>query len=264
MKISSTCVFLVVVIAVAGHLHHVEAVCGSNGLDLSPLKGKEYSISKGGYNYNLNVCGTSEQKCPNDPDGIFSGMVVQTYPSGLGKMPCWVLGIYDKEARWASLTGSQEGTQVTMSNGSPNDCPEGMPRSLQVNFVCAPRPEPENGRFTLKNKVCDYFVEFPTCYACKDGCIKITTSSFGATFLTVFAISLLVYVVLGYTINLFLRKMPLSQAFPNREFWWAFFADVKGGISFIIFGLFSAGNSSGSGKYQSNTGRETENPYNTA
>ena len=263
MKVSTNCFFVVVIVAVAHHLRLVRAACGSNGLDLSPLAGKEYSISLGGYNYNLNVCGVSEQKCPKDPDGIFSGMVVQTKPSGLKDMPCWVLGVFDKEASWTSLTGSQNGAQLTMNNGSPSDCPYGIPRTVQVNFVCAPRPEPANGRFTLRSKVCDYVVEFPTCHACEGGCIKITTSSFGATFLTIFAISLLVYVALGYAINIFVRKIPLSKAFPNKAFWSAFFADALGGVSFL-FGVFSGGNSSGSSKFQASAGKDSENPYNTA
>ena len=253
-------------VVLAGQRYVAAAACASNGLDLSPLKGKEFSTSLGGYNYNMNVCGTSEQKCPDDPDGIFTGMIVQTKPSGLRKSPCFVLGQYDEDASWTAIKGPPAGTQLTMKNGSPNDCPEGFPRTVEINFVCASGTEPASGQFKVKNQKCDYVVDFPTCYACTGGCIKIATSNFfGRTFLVVFAITASIYVVLGTAINKFAYKMPLSEAFPNKGFWSSFFSDFVSGISFT-FGLCSGagGSSSGSDKYQASAGSGNENPYNTA
>ena len=53
--------------------------------------------------YSLNICGTSSTECATDPDGITSGMAVQTKtgPTGGG---CYVLSQYDdsvSSANWS-------------------------------------------------------------------------------------------------------------------------------------------------------------------
>ena len=50
--------------------------------DFTKLSTSDFSTTAGGYTYNLRVCGTSEQKCPNDPDQITTGMAVQTKNTG--------------------------------------------------------------------------------------------------------------------------------------------------------------------------------------
>ena len=45
--------------------------------DFTKLSTSDFSTTAGGYTYNLRVCGTSEQKCPNDPDQITTGMAVR-------------------------------------------------------------------------------------------------------------------------------------------------------------------------------------------
>ena len=50
--------------------------------DFTKLTKSEFSTTAGGYTYNLKICGTSEQTCPNDPDGITTGMGIQTKNTG--------------------------------------------------------------------------------------------------------------------------------------------------------------------------------------
>ena len=72
---------------------------GETTYDFTKIAGKDVTVSAGGYDYSLNICGTSYMKCENDPDGITSGMVVETKS---GKDVCNVLGQYDDSVTSAS------------------------------------------------------------------------------------------------------------------------------------------------------------------
>ncbi len=72
---------------------------GETTYDFTKIAGKDVTVSAGGYDYSLNICGTSYMKCENDPDGITSGMVVETKS---GQDVCNVLGQYDDSVTSAS------------------------------------------------------------------------------------------------------------------------------------------------------------------
>ena len=80
---------------------------GGTTYDFTKIAGKEVTVTAGDYKYNLNICGTSSMECPNDPDGVTSGMAVQTKPNPFGGA-CYVLGQYDNS--------------VTSANWSPRKC----------------------------------------------------------------------------------------------------------------------------------------------
>ena len=130
--------------------------------DFTKLSTSDFSTTAGGYTYNLRVCGTSEQKCPNDPDQITTGMAVQTKNTGGFGSNCYVLGQYDSSvtsANWAALDGGK-GVSLTLANGSPSRCPEGTPRAVQVNFECA-AAEVDNS--LIDNTDCEYTFHHKTC-----------------------------------------------------------------------------------------------------
>jgi hypothetical protein len=134
--------------------------------DFSHLAGKSYSVNTGGYTYDLTICGTSAITCPNDPDGVTSGMAVET-KQGTVSDTCYVLGQYDNTANWA-LLNSGKGVGFTLGNGSPVDCPDGTPRTLQLNLECS-TSETDN-TFTIDNAGCEYAIHYKTCLACEKGC----------------------------------------------------------------------------------------------
>ena len=128
-------------------------------------------MTAGGYTYDMSICGTSSTQCPNDPDGVTSGMVVQTKPSPFGGA-CYVLGQYDDSvttANWSPLTGSPAGVALTLANGSPSDCPEGTPRQLALNFECGSTQE--DTAWTIDDGGdCSYTIHYKTCLACANVC----------------------------------------------------------------------------------------------
>ena len=86
----------------------------------------------------MKICGTSATTCPDDPDGVTSGMAVQTKPSPFGGC-CYILGQYDDSvttSNWSPFTGPPAGVALTLANGAPSDCPQGTPRQLSLKFEC--------------------------------------------------------------------------------------------------------------------------------
>ena len=85
--------------------------------DFTKVSNKDISITADGYTYALNICGTSATECPNDPDGVTSGMAVQTQPNPFGPK-CYVLSQYDDsvtEANWSPLIGTPHGVSLTLA-----------------------------------------------------------------------------------------------------------------------------------------------------
>ena len=148
--------------------------CKYNDLDFSALAGKNFNpADEGGYSYDLTICGESSKTCPNDPDGVISGSMVQTKGTGwMGE--CFVLGEYtdtDQPPVWGP--GASGGAQVTMSNGSPNQCPNGLPRQLILEFTCSSSSDstPKDADIKIADGGdCKYTVTIPTCLACSGGC----------------------------------------------------------------------------------------------
>ena len=73
---------------------------GGTTYDFSKIAGKDFTTTSGDYTYSLNICGTSSTECATDPDGITSGMAVQTNAGG----KCYVLSQYDdsvSSANWS-------------------------------------------------------------------------------------------------------------------------------------------------------------------
>ena len=209
--------------------------------DFTKLSTSDFSTTAGGYTYNLRVCGTSEQKCPNDPDQITTGMAVQTKNTGGFGSNCYVLGQYDSSvtsANWAALDGGK-GVSLTLANGSPSDCPEGTPRAVQVNFECA-AAEVDNS-FTIDNTDCEYTFHYKTCYACAKGCggggggggsPSHSEMTFFEIFFIIFVSSLSVYCIGGVVFNVYKYEKKGTEAIPNRGFWSAVPGYVKDGFVF--------------------------------
>ena len=88
---------------------------GETTYDFTKIAGKEVTVTEGDYNYNLNICGTSSMECPNDPNGVTSGMAVQTHtsPSPYGDY-CYVLGQYDATANWSPRKFSLEVSSLSL------------------------------------------------------------------------------------------------------------------------------------------------------
>ena len=152
-------------------VHAAGPTCKFNGLDFSALAGKSYKpTDENGYSYDLTVCGTSQTQCPNDPDGVITGMAIQTKGSGWLR-ECFVLGVYDDEffaPNWRPL--ASDGAALTMANGSPDSCPSGMPRLLEVDFTCGKMESPADTAIVVQNSGCQFIFSFPTCHACTGGC----------------------------------------------------------------------------------------------
>ena len=141
--------------------------CGkANGkYDFSELKNLNMSIMQDGYNYTIDLCGLSPRKCPKDPDGVVEGMATQYSPQR-----CYVLGQYDNTVAWEE---GDETATLTTGNGSPADCPLGLPRKLSVTLMCDPKQTkkdlPET-TFSVSSSGCSIQVAVPTCLACNKGC----------------------------------------------------------------------------------------------
>ena len=73
--------------------HTMQILHGRDHIRFSKIAGKVLTTS-GDYTYSLNICGTSSTECQTDPDGITSGMAVQTKTGPLGG-GCYVLSQYD-------------------------------------------------------------------------------------------------------------------------------------------------------------------------
>ena len=76
---------------------------GGTTYDFSKIAGKDFTTTSGDYTYSLNICGTSSTECQSDPDGITSGMAVQTKTGPTGGN-CYVLSQYDdsvSSANWS-------------------------------------------------------------------------------------------------------------------------------------------------------------------
>ena len=120
--------------------------------DFSPLKGLQLTTEDSGYTYTMNLCSTSSQKCPDDPDGVTEGMATQTKVSVVTS-GCWVLAQWDSTAKW---TNTQDTVKLQLGNGSPDQCPDGLPRTFSATFTCDPnvqinKDDYSKASFTVKN-----------------------------------------------------------------------------------------------------------------
>lgn len=222
--------------------------CKYNDLDFSALAGKNFNpADEGGYSYDLTICGESSKTCPNDPDGVISGSMVQTKGTGwMGE--CFVLGEYtdtDQPPVWGP--GASGGAQVTMSNGSPNQCPNGLPRQLILEFTCSSSSDstPKDADIKIADGGdCKYTVTIPTCLACSGGCAgggggggsggggggSAGGDHFFGTFFWVCVILFLTYCIGGVAYNIYRNEKTGLEAIPNRPFWGALPGYTKDGI----------------------------------
>jgi hypothetical protein len=147
------------------------AACGmaQGKYDFTPLSTFQMNVSAGDYQYTVRLCGTSSQQCPNDPDEVITGMATQT------NLPdhCYVLAQYDTTAVW---TEGAETASLSFANGTPEDCPDGLPRHFKVNFVCDPEQTEKDiskTTFTVnqESQPCFYSYSVSTCLACDKGCV---------------------------------------------------------------------------------------------
>eukprot|EP00945_MAST-04E_sp_MAST-4E-sp1_P000239 g239.t1 len=149
--------------------------CGKKGgkYDFSPLAAFVLNTTTEGYTYTLHTCGTSSQKCPDDPDGVLEGMAAQT-----SEDRCYILGVDDSTVVWTEDTEKQTATMTAVGSGA--DCPMGEPRQLNVVFSCDEsqmKGDLKDTKFTMQkqNTGCDYTYEVATCLACNKGCQSGTT-----------------------------------------------------------------------------------------
>ena len=89
---------------------------GETTYDFTKIAGKEVSVTAGGYQYNLNICGTSSKECLKDPEGVTTGMAVVSKPSPYGGA-CYVLGQFDysvTSTNWSPRKFSLEVSSLTL------------------------------------------------------------------------------------------------------------------------------------------------------
>ena len=234
-------------LAVTGSVRAAGPACKYNDLDFSALAGKSYNpADENGYSYDLTICAPSQTQCPNDPDGVITGMAVQTKGSGW-LQECFVLGVYTDDTEppsWGPY--APEGAALTMGNGSPAQCPDGMPRQLEVDFTCGKTESPSDSAIVLKNTGCQYIFSFPTCHACKGGCSgggggggggggsggggAGGSGHFFGTFLWIFVGVFCAYCIGGVAYNVYRNQKKGLEAIPNREFWGSLPGYTKDGV----------------------------------
>ena len=108
-------------------------------------------------------------------------------------------------------TNAKDKVTLELGNGSPADCPEGLPRTFTATFTCDPnvhitKDDYTKATFTATNPAgtCQYDFNIPTCIACDAGC-KSETTLF-EIFLIVFIIVVCVYLLAGILLNKFYFK----------------------------------------------------------
>ena len=197
--------------------------CGSNTccyydaktnsfFDLSPLKGKTFSSQdKDGYLYKFSPCGKVSAKgfvCADDPDGVLQGTAVQKAAVDPDDKKCWVLGQFDEtvsQDNWQVLFDSKkkvDGVQLSTDNGTGNQCKYGLPRKLQIQYVCGNNLSPaDNSWKVTQPSPCFYSIKFPTNIACVNGETPPGGLGFGTIVLIVFSSSLVLYTIVGFAIK---------------------------------------------------------------
>ena len=71
---------------------------------------------------------------PDDPDEVTEGMATQTQQSVVSSR-CYILSQWDSTAVWKN---SKDKVTLEFGNGSPADCPEGLPRTLRQRLHAIP------------------------------------------------------------------------------------------------------------------------------
>ena len=85
---------------------------------------------------------------------------------------CYVLSQYDTTAVW---TEGKETASLSLANGTPQDCPDGLPRHFKVEFVCDPKQTEKDiskTTFTVNKESQPCYISYSvsTCLACDNGC----------------------------------------------------------------------------------------------
>ena len=232
--------------------------CKSGDLDFTPLKGKSFTFTSGDYTYDLAVCQAASKSCTQDPDGIVTGMVVQTGTSG----QCWVLGVFDSPLAPPVWNGAS----LKLADGTGADCPFGTTsRETTVAFKCADKAEPSSSDLSITDEgTCTYEVTFPTCYACKGGCKNAPGGggggggggglNFFGIFFIAFISAMSVYCIGGILFNVYKQDKKGLEAIPNREFWGAIPGYTKEGVVYSSKASFNFIKSKTSGNADSNSG----------
>uniref|UniRef100_A0AAX7UFT6 MRH domain-containing protein n=1 Tax=Astatotilapia calliptera TaxID=8154 RepID=A0AAX7UFT6_ASTCA len=122
--------------------------------DLSPLSkphGGFYNLTKGIYQYYINVCGpVSVSSCPEKAGAC---QVEKNF---------WSLG--EQNSRLSYYDGL---IQLNYSNGTPYNNEEHTPRSTLISFLCDPQIGPGNPEFQIEDKY-TYNFRWYTSYACPE------------------------------------------------------------------------------------------------
>ena len=191
----------------------------------------DYTISVGGYDYIINVCGDTVKKCPGDAFSIatqwLNGSCVSILARQSPAPP--VISYIDPE-------DPGEGVTLTYSNGDV--CLDSFtPRKVVYNLYC------DDGITELdsaeEDPKCVYNFNFYTKYACpKSRTGKVITSknlSWGSIFLIGLLVSLVLYCVLGTYLNYKNgENQSISESIPNKDFWVELPSLVFTGIHFSL------------------------------
>jgi hypothetical protein len=214
----------------------------------------QLKVKGGEYEYTLKLCGTSSQQCPQDQDEVKTGMATQT------NLPdhCYVLAQYDTTAVW---TEGKQTASLSFANGTPEDCPDGLPRHFKVSFTCdssQSKGDLANTALTVlkENQPCYYEYAVKTCLACDAGCAS--GLGFGGLVLLIFCIAMGTYLLVGIAWNAFKLKKQGLEILPNRELWASFFGYVKDGIQFSFLVVTCKHNQA---SYDTFGGDATKSPY---
>jgi len=228
----------------------VDPFCGisSENIDMSSMKGTDYTATKDTYIYKLSVCGiTQDADCSKASGSIcqyFSNPVSYYHKLAsftVSPLPTW------------SLIDAQDptkGVQVAFVNG--DGCRIGA-IGVFLQFPCISTEGPNTFTVTPASDMCSFQINFPTRASCpgsNDGGSGKSGLSGGSIFLIILVVSISVYLIVGC---IYLRKVKgtvgMKESCPNGGFWTALPGLVKDGLAFTWAKL--RGLCGGKGEYES-------------
>ncbi|XP_060907562.1 cation-independent mannose-6-phosphate receptor [Labrus mixtus] len=123
--------------------------------NLNSLKGRDYPVRNGKYNYHLSVCeGLQRGICTHRDTGI------ETVSS------CQVDGDNHKIAGMANQVLSYVGDQLILNYTDGDTCHKVYKRSTEIHFSCHPDRHPGVPEFLNETSDCTYLFSWPTALAC--------------------------------------------------------------------------------------------------
>jgi len=243
---------------------------------VSEVQGATCPVSVNGHSYNLDFGtfsgteGTSFDYyynfCENVPTTVYQGVTcpdpgnAYQIQKTLNPVVCTLIGQMSSSTVTELPNGG--GLQVNMTNNACCKCVNNaVPRTVVMNIACADKPSITGFQVSEPtNPKCQYVANIAHPNACPNAASSGATSSAttgggkhgsggklspGSWFLIFFFVTVVVYVVAGFIVNVKVRGVsPGVDAVPNAELWKSVPGLVVDGIVFTknkILGLFGRG-----------------------